>query len=185
MSDPNWIIAAASIVMAIASAASAWVVYKGIVDQNKNFERQSLAYRLALSADIALKFEDRFNEPTFVLMRSNAALAFMNHMNEGEAEHVFDFFDTLGLFVRVGALTVEVAHSVFFHWVNLYWSAGKPYIEAKQKETSAVWGDFGDLYYRLCEVERGKDPKSEDLKMSSKRLSEQLQEEINLANQTL
>jgi hypothetical protein len=120
MSVSTWI----NVVLAVTAVISACVVWEGIKEQNVNFEKQSAAYQLALSADTALKFDARFNEPGFKRLRSIAAKALLTHTSEEEAEDVFDFFDTVGLFVRLGALSGEVAHSLFFHRINLYWKAG-------------------------------------------------------------
>jgi hypothetical protein len=178
----TWIVAAASIAAALAACLSARTVSKEMKRQNESLEKQSNAYRLALSVDIVHKFDVSFNEPNFRATRSKAAKALLSKMNEGEAEDVFDFFDTVGLFVKLGALTDELAYSVFFHWINLYWIAGKHHIGSKQTETSTVWNNFRKLSETVREIERQKDPESEDLKMPENRLHEQLQEEIDLSD---
>lgn len=176
----TWIIAGASIVAALAACLSARMVSKEMKKQNESLEKQLNAYKLALSVDIMQKFDAHFNEPNFKATRSNAAKALLSRTYEEEAEEVFDFFDMVGLFVRFSALSDELAYSIFFHWINLYWIAGKQYIGSKQTETSTVWDDFRKLSERVQEIERQKDPESEDLKMPEGRLHEQLQEEINV-----
>ncbi len=176
----EWIPASAAVVAALAAVVSAYFVGKSIQQQTRNFEKQSAAYGLSLSADTALKFDTTFNAPTFKKVRSRAAKALLTHTNEAEAEDVFDFFDTLGLFVRLGALNNEVVHSLFFHWINLYWKAGKGYVGSKQMESSTVWKDFKNLYDRVQVIERQRNPDSEDLTMPDGRLRQQLQEEIDL-----
>ena len=109
-----------------------------------------------------------------------AATALLNNQDEGQAEDVFDFFETVGLFVRLGALTEDIAYSVFFHWVNLYWKAGKHHIGAKQQEAASLWGDFERLYKTMCDIERRAHEESDDLKMPDSRLRRQLQEEADL-----
>ncbi len=140
-------------------------------------KKQLVAYRLSLSADTALKFDAAFNSPAFERARSNAAKALLAHSNESEAENVFDFFDTVGLFVKLGAMKDEVAYSLFFHWINLYWRAGKGYIGSKQMDTSSVWRDFGDLYTCVEAIERRRNPDSKDLTMPENHLRQQLEEE--------
>src|SRR5947209_12213191 len=105
--------------LAAAVFLSTYFAWRGIDEQNNNLAKQSAAYQLALSADTALKFDARFNEPSFKRLRSNAAKALLSHTSKEDAEDVFDFFDTMGLFVRLGAMSDEVAHSLFFHWTNL------------------------------------------------------------------
>ena len=82
--------------------------------QNENLDKQTNAYKLALSVDVVLKFEPRFNEPNFKIIRSNAARALLSKTKEDEAEDIFDFFDTVGLFVKLGALTLQQFHHISF-----------------------------------------------------------------------
>lgn len=176
----TWIIAFASIVAASAAIASAFVVRSGIEKQTNNFEKQANAYQLALSVEMALKLDRQFNEAGFKKLRSLAAKALLSHEAEKDTEDIFDFFDSLGLLVKLDVLHNEIAHSYFFHWINLYWLAGRHYIGARQKETSEVWKDFELLYRKVCSIEKRKNPESEDLKMPDDRLQEQLEDEAHL-----
>lgn len=179
----NWVMALATIATAIAGIVSAYYARRAIRDQQKNFDKQLAEYRLTLSAESVLRFQAAFDDLAFKKIRFKAAQALLNQRGESEAEDVFDFFDTIGLFVRLGALNGEIAHSVFFHWINLYWRAGKRYIGSKQADTAAVWKDFEFLYNRMCDIEKRADPDSEDLKMPDSRLRQQLTEEFDLASQ--
>jgi hypothetical protein len=98
---------------------------------------------------------------------------------------VFDFFETVGLFVKLGALTEDIAYSVFFHWINLYWRAGKHYIGSRRADAAALWGSFEFLYNRVSAIEARSHSDSEDLKMPDSRLREQLEEEHRLAFQVV
>src|SRR5271157_1380127 len=180
MSDSTSIIAVATIVTALGAIASAYYARKAIGQQQANFDRQITEYKLALYAETILRFEGRFNDPSFKKTRSMAASALLNKRDEDQAEDVFDFFETVGLFVKLGALTDEIAYSVFFHWVNLYWKAGKHHIGSKQQEAAALWGDFESLYKSMCEIERRGHADSDHLKMPDTRLRQELQEETEL-----
>jgi hypothetical protein len=177
------VLTAAAVVSAVAAVVAAYFVNRSLRQQARNFESQSAAYKLSLSADTALKFDTAFNATTFKTTRSRAAKALLTHINEAEAEDaadIFDFFDTVGLFVRLGAMTDEVAHSLFFNWINLYWRAGKQYIGSEQAETSTVWEDFKSVYDRVCVIERQRDENSADLTMAESRLRKLLQDEVDL-----
>ena len=101
--------------------------------------------------------------------------------NSGEdAEDLFDFFDTIGLFTRLGVLDVQIAHSLFFHWINMYWCAGKHYLGSMQKDSAQRWNDFEWLYKQVVTVEKTRVPGSEDLKMTHAFIQKQLQDEANL-----
>jgi hypothetical protein len=177
----NWLMAVATIGAAVAAAASAFYARKAIGDQQENFDKQLEEYKLALSAETVLKFRAAFDDPEFKKARQKAAEALLNRHNEAAAEEVFDFFDTVGLFVKLGALTEDIAYSVFFHWINLYWRAGKHYVGSKQMDTAALWKGFECLYNRVCDIETRSHSDSEDLKMPASRLREQLEEERHLA----
>jgi hypothetical protein len=181
----NWVMAAATIVTAIGAIASALYARRAINDQQRNFDKQLDEYRLALSAETVLKLQAAFDDPEFKKARWKAAEALLNKHNEAEAEDVFDFFETVGLFVKLGALTEHVAYSIFFHWINLYWRAGKHYIGSKQMDTAALWRSFEFLYNRVSAIEARSHSDSEDLKMPDSRLRGQLEEEHRLALQVV
>jgi hypothetical protein len=97
-----------------------------------------------------------------------------------DAEDVFDFFETVGLLVRTGALTTDLAYNFFFHWINLYWVAGQGHIQEKRKVSKSLWEHFEYLYDIVRQSERIKDADSEDLKLAEQpqRLKSLLGEEI-------
>jgi hypothetical protein len=103
-----------------------------------------------------------------------------NHTNEEDAEDVFDLFEAVGLFTRRKALDAEIVHSFFFHWINVYWTAGKDHISKKQGQTHSAWKDFADLYLKVLKIERKEDPSSEDLALSADKLARYLEDEIAL-----
>ncbi len=166
-------LAVASLVTAMGTIASPIVVWQMMRSQKND-------YKLALAADLAMKFDDRFNGTGFLHTRSVAATSLLPSNTGEDAEDVFDFLDTVGLFTRLGALDVQIAHSLFFHWINLYWSAGKHYIGSVQKDSAQRWNDFEWLYKQVIAVEKTKDPGSEDLKMTQELLQKQLRDEANL-----
>jgi hypothetical protein len=173
----NWVMAFATIVTAVGAIASALYARRAISEQQRNFDKQLEEYKLALSAETVLKFQTAFDDSEFKKTRSRAAEALLNKHNEAEAEDVFDFFETVGLFVKMGALSEDVAYSVFFHWINLYWRAGKHYIGSRRADAAALWWSFEMLYNRVSAIEARSHTDSEDLKMPDSRLREQLEQE--------
>jgi hypothetical protein len=174
------VMAIATVVAAIAAIASASYARKAVNEQQANFVKQLEEYRLSLFAQTTLKFEEKFNDLHFKQIRSIAAGALLNKRDEEEAEDVFDFFETVGLFVKLGALTEGIAYSVFFHWINLYWKAGRRHIAVKRQDAESLWGDFETLYNRVCEIEKQTAPDSDDLRMQDSRLNQQLQDEVDI-----
>lgn len=141
---------------------------------------QNRSVKLTLAIDISMKLDDRFEAKRFCEARSRAAMALKLHENEVDAEDIFDFFETVGLFTRIGALTPGIAHSRFFHWINLYWNAGRDHIRMRQKNSKLVWRDFEALYNSVLDVERRKDPNSRDLELTASDIAIYLDEEIGL-----
>lgn len=141
---------------------------------------QTRSFRLSLAADLSMKLDDRFQDKEFATIRSRAARALKEHVAEVEAEDVFDFFETIGMFVRLRALNAEIAHSLFFHWINLYWVAGRDHIRKRQAISKSLWRDFESLYKKVLDIERKKDPASKDIELSADAKDGYLNEEIAL-----
>jgi hypothetical protein len=158
---------------AIGTVALAVIALVALFSQNRSF-------RLALAVDISMKLDDRFDRKEFQQLRSRAALALKTRHNQVNAEDVFDFFETVGLFTRLGAQTPDVVHSLFFHWINLYWNAGRDHIRMRQKDSKLIWKDFEALYQEVLEIERKIGPHSRDLELTAADIETYLDEEIGL-----
>jgi hypothetical protein len=124
---------------------------------------QAESFALSVSASLSFKLSDHFDSPDFRKLRSKAATALVTNQDLENADDVFDFFETVGLYVRRRALDEETAHALFFHWVNIYWHAGQDCILRNQKRTVSVWSDFQDLHRTLLEIERKQDRNSRDI----------------------
>lgn len=142
---------------------------------------QITSFKSSLAADLAMKLDDRFSLAEFRAIRAKAALALRNHVTEEDAEDVFDFFETVGLFTRRRILDVEIVHSFFFHWINVYWIAGRDHISKKQRGTHSAWKEFGDLYLKVLKIEKEQDPESEDISPSPEKITSYLNDEIALS----
>jgi hypothetical protein len=172
--------ALATVLAALAAAAAVWVSWRGIAKQNAQAKASREDFKLSLAADLSLKLEDRFSTEGFRRTRSRAAQALLSSQRLVGAEDVFDFFETVGLLVRTGALTKDLAYNSFFHWVNLYWVAGQGHIQEKRKVAKSLWEHFEYLYEIVQQSERMRDADSEDLKLAEQpqRLRNLLNEEI-------
>jgi hypothetical protein len=168
----------ATIILAIVSIASTWIAYSGIRSQTEEGRRSAKSFRLSLSVDLALKLEERFNTERFCQIRSAAARALLEGRDLVGAEEVFDFFDTVGEMVKQGALSEEIVHSLFFHWINLYWNAASSYIAREQEGTALVWQEFEKVYRRVLQIEKRKDPNSKDINPGIEHIREQLNDEL-------
>jgi hypothetical protein len=172
--------ALAASLAAVVAAVGVCVSWRGIANQNAQANASREDFKLSLAADLSMKLDDRFNPEDFRQIRSHAAQALLSGQKLVDAEDVFDFFETVGLLVRTGALTKELAYNFFYHWINLYWVAGQGHIQEKRKAAKSLWEDFEYLYNIVQQLERIKDKDSEDLKLAAQpqRLRNLLSEEI-------
>ena len=172
--------ALATALAALAAAAAVCVSWRGIAKQNAQAKASREDFKLSLAADLSMKLDDRFNQEDFRQTRSHAAQALLSGQRLVDAEDVFDFFETVGLLVRTGAFTKELAYNFFFHWINLYWVAGQGHIQEKRKVATSLWKNFEDLYNIVQQSERMQDADSDDLKLAEQpqRLQTLLEEEI-------
>jgi hypothetical protein len=141
---------------------------------------QNRSFKANLTAELVMKLDDRFGLPEFKEIRSRAARALQHHVGEEDAEDVFDFFEMVGLFTRRKALDAEIVHSFFFHWINVYWTAGRGHIARKQTGAKSSWKDFGYLYLKVLEIEMKEDPSSQDISLSAEDVERYLNDEIAL-----
>lgn len=161
----------ATIVIALGTLASVYVAYRGIKSQAQSFAN-------SVSADIALKLVHDFDSEDSKKRRSRVADALLKSINLAEVDDLFDTFESIGLFVRMGLLNTDIAHSFFFHWVNLYWVAGKHVVDEKRKATASLWCDFELLYKLLLKIEMVRDPRSRLINPSDDLIREYLEEEL-------
>jgi len=178
----NWnaLMGMATVVTAVAAIGSTWAAIIAVKKQNENFEQSSRHFRLSLSAELALKLDDRFNSDQFRKCRCLAAKSLLRQNEMVDSEDVLDFLETIGLFMRSGALNEEVAYSTFFHWINLYWNAAEKHIQMKRADNSAAWQDLEYAYKNLVALEREKDKASADLALSPDRMRRYLGDEAAL-----
>lgn len=142
--------------LAVLSFAALGVSYFGIKKQTKSFAD-------SVAADLCLKLLDRFDSPEMLAIRNKGAKALLSGSNLQDADEVFDFFEIVGLYVRKEMLDIEVAHSFFFHWVNLYWCSGKEYVKKSRERSADLYRDFEALYKAVLKIEMERAPKSRDI----------------------
>ncbi len=133
--------------------------------------------RFSMSVELTLKLDDRFNGDDFSQVRSRAAKGILKREYE-EAENVFDFFETLGLLVRRGALDTEMVWNTFFYWIHRYWLAGSDYILNEQRIDPSTWADFKLLHDKVVALEKKKTGATDsDLFLSGETIKQFLKQE--------
>jgi hypothetical protein len=169
MTDPitSWSTLALAVFSFIAVGISYWGIKK---------QAESLAS--SVSADLCLKMVDRFDSPAMLMIRSLAARALLDDFQLVLADDVFDFFELLGLYVRRDMLDAEIVHSMFFHWINLYWNAGKAYIVKSRERSNDIYVDFQDVYKAVLAIEMKTAPNSRDINPTQADVEEFLKQEL-------
>jgi hypothetical protein len=160
----------AAVSSALFTLLSVGVAYRAFKSQVKNLTS-------SVSADLALKLAHEFDTDKLVARRGRVAHAYLNGLKISEDEDIFDFFEQIGFFVKKGLIEVDVAHSFFFHWVNIYWITGKQSIEVRRVESEGLWKDFDFLYGELLKIEILTDPRSRFINPSPELIKKSLEEE--------
>jgi len=70
-----------------------------------------------------------------------------------EAEPILDFFETMALLLRRGALDTEIVCHTFFYWIDNYYEACKGFIEERQATDPLVWKDLPPFVAKLRSFE--------------------------------
>lgn len=176
MADPvtSW----STLALAVIAFISLWISIAAVVASNRGIKEQTKNFAASVSADLCLKLVDRFDAPEMLVKRNNAAKALLRGSNFEETDPVFDFFEIVGLYLRRKTLDAELAHSMFFHWVNLYWNAGKDYIAQSRQRSATLYSDFEYLYKTIHAIEIRTAPESRDINPTKADLEAFLKQEL-------
>jgi hypothetical protein len=96
--------------------------------------------RFNQSVDLLFRLENDFFGPAKRLQRVKASRDLLNGQFL-EAEPILDFFETMGLLLRRGALDPEMVRHTFFYWADRYYEATKEVIADRQSIDPLVWRD--------------------------------------------
>lgn len=159
-----------TVAIALATIASIYFTYKAMQSQVQSLKD-------TVSADLALKLLRDFDTLANRQLRRRVAHGVLNNVKDSVIEELFDFFEQIGLYVRKGLIDAEIAHSFFFHWVNLYWIVGRGLIEKKRIGSIDLWKDFEFLFNTLLQIEMKSDPRSRFINPSDELTRACLEEE--------
>jgi hypothetical protein len=104
--------------------------------------------RFNQSIDLLFRLESDFFGPAKKLQRVKAASDLLSGQFL-EAEPILDFFETMALLLRRGALDKEIVWHTFFYWIDHYYEATKDFIAARQRADPLVWKDLVSLISTL------------------------------------
>lgn len=113
--------------------------------------------RFNQSIDLLFRLEADFFGPAKRLQRVKASRELLNgHVLE--AEPILDFFETMALLLRRGALDKEIVKHTFFYWIDHYYEATKSFIAERQQSSPLVWKDLTTLVEKLRAAQREQVP---------------------------
>jgi hypothetical protein len=134
MTPPSWLpIALSAVGTSIALLAFAWQIHRARFNQ---------------SIDLLFRLENDFFGPVKRVQRAKACRD-LQLGNTLEAEPILDFFETMALLLRRGALDEEMVWHTFFYWIENYYQALLPAILERQKTEPLVWRDFLTLVKKV------------------------------------
>jgi hypothetical protein len=100
--------------------------------------------RFNQSIDLLFRLESDFFGPAKRLQRVKAAEGLLRG-DVLEAEPILDFFETMALLLRRGALDREIVRHTFFYWIDRYYQATETVIAARQQADPLIWKDLTGL----------------------------------------
>jgi hypothetical protein len=113
---------------------------------------------LVQAADLMMRFEQNFFGPDKVKQRSLAAQNYLKDPNDYlEMEDILDFFETIAMLTRKGALDLYMVWHTFDYWIERYFAVAAPYIRARQLEEPGVWEDLSWLVPKLAKMRGAKE----------------------------
>ncbi len=116
----------------------------GIIVALSAFIWQIRRARFNQSIDLVFRLENDFFGPAKRLQRVKASRDLLSG-NTLEAEPILDFFETMALLLRRGALDKEIVRHTFFYWIDRYYQATEVTIAARQGIDPLVWKDLTGL----------------------------------------
>jgi hypothetical protein len=112
------------------------------------FAYQVRRARFTQSVDLLFKLENDFFGGAKCAQRALACRE-LQQGNALEAEPILDFFETMALLLRRGALDAEMVRHTFFYWIDHYYQALQPYIVERQQSEPLVWEDLSAMHKSL------------------------------------
>ncbi len=81
---------------------------------------------------------------------------------EDEIRDVLDFFETLGLLVRKGAVDIDVAWNGFAVWATSYWQSLSPWLGKKRQGDETLWAEYERLQLLLIKTDAKQRKRTEE-----------------------
>jgi len=124
------------------------ISFAGVIVSLSAFAFQVHRARFNQSIDLLFRLEADFFGSAKKLQRAKAARGLLEGQTL-EAEPILDFFETMALLLRRGALDQEIVRHTFFYWIDRYYEAPRQHIVDRQVVDPLVWKDLTLFVARL------------------------------------
>jgi hypothetical protein len=113
--------------------------------------------RFNQSVDLLFRLENDFFGSDKIAQRALAARNFASDPGDfAELEDILDFFETVAMLTRKGALDLYMVWHTFNYWIERYYAVAKPRIAVRQLQERGVWEDLDWLMPRLMKLQARK-----------------------------
>jgi hypothetical protein len=106
---------------------------------------QSRSTKFTTDINVLLELENIFNGKLMLETRKKASRALLSHKKLQDVEGVLDFFETIGLLVRKGAVDHEMVNNEFSDYAYCYWIASQEYIKQIRSKDPNYWINYDGL----------------------------------------
>lgn len=167
-----------NMILALATVALALVAVIALMAESRNS-------RMALTADVMLRVQDKFDSPRMLKVRRRAVEAIQDFRNKktetlsDDVDDVLDFFEEVALLVRRNVIDKRAARHAFYHWLDGYWWASVEYINTKREKDTTLWEDLCWLHSQLVQLKNEGEmlPPLADRRLTDEQVQEFLKEE--------
>lgn len=162
-----------NLVIALTSITAAVIAIVALISEIKRS-------RFALGVDSILRLDEYFNTERMIKLRKEAACAILDKTYRN-VEDLLDFFETIGLLVKEGALNKKMVWHLFSPWVVNYYQAASEHIKEVRRDDKTVCSNMIYLYNELLKIEKHERRCGEsDLIISAESLETFLKDEASL-----
>ena len=139
--DYNAVMAAASVVAAIAAIIAIWI--------------ESRRSRFATGVDLIHKLDREFRGEHFIKTRQNASLELSQApiKTTHAIDEILNFFEEIAFFARRGAPDLYTTWYFFFSYMYRFHTIAAAYIQEQRRKDSTLWANYLKLYPKLLAIE--------------------------------
>ena len=162
-SEILWIAASAvaTFLLAIVAIATLWFQNRQFKisreeEKERNFKNSSVQLILNFDAQFVDLQDFRFEAANHIINTKilNGSVIHKYDSFNGNLEEIYDFFDTLGFFIKQDYIKAEVVHNYFYYWFSHYYEFYKQYnVKHLSGYEETAWNNLDFLLKALNDIE--------------------------------